>query len=635
VRTKIRLLAAAVLLGGAPVAAAPLADAIPLEAFASLPTVERPQLSPDGSKVAALVAVNGKQALVIASLFDPNQKKAMPAGEVDINWWRWVNDDWLVIGIGDTDQITGEEIYVTRIAGVKADMSKLVPLHWKQTGQDADDLLWVARDGSSRILMQKQTGYFTYEDWYPSVWEADVSTGQVRKVVPSQTYVYSWDADAAGNVRLGLYFESEKRRGVLYRPGGAGKFDKILLAKDPEASIPLPQVYRTDGKAVVIADDGGRDEIYEMELPSFTLGRKLFGDARYDVEDIVTNSDGNDLDGIAIIDKRSRVEWLNADLKAIQKDLDSTLGVGKADIISWSRDRKRLLVRVGGASHAGSLFYWDTRQAKMNRVGWIDNALKGRALSPVKTISYTARDGTPIEAVLTLPRGRPDKNLPMIMMPHGGPVSRDSEGYDWWVQFLAEQGYAVLQPNYRGSSGYGVQFQKLGEGEWGLKMQDDLLDGIAWAAKQGIVDPKRVCIVGASYGGYAAMRGAQRDAAHYRCAIAYAGVSDLSAMKRYDQQFLGGKNAKRYWNKQVSDFSAVSPRFQAAQFGAPILVAHGVKDKRVPVKQSRWLVDELKKAGKPHEYLEQKLGDHHFSRSEDRLEFLRASKAFLDRHNPS
>ena len=631
---RLKLLVGAILACTAPVAAAPLADAIPLEAFASLPTVERPSLSPDGTKVAALVAVNGKQSLVIASLIDPKQKKAMPSGELDINWWRWVNEDWLVIGIGDTEQIQGEDIYVTRIVGVKADMSKVIPIHWKQTGQDADDILWVARDGSTRILTQKQTGYFTYEDWYPSVWEADVSTGQVRKVVPSETYVYSWDADASGNVRMGLYFESDKRLGVLYRPGGAGKFQKVLLKKDPDASIPLPQVYRPDGKAVVIADDGGRDEIYEMDLPSFTLGKKLFGDARYDVENVIANSTGTDVDGIEIIDKRYRVEWLNPDLKAVQKDLDSTLGAGNAQILSWSRDRKKLLVRVGGADHAGSLYFWDTRQAKMNRIGWIDNNLKGRDLSPVKSITYTARDGTPIEAVLTLPRGRTHKNLPMIMMPHGGPVARDSEMYDWWVQFLAEQGYAVMQPNYRGSSGYGVRFQKLGEGEWGLKMQDDLLDGIAWAAKEGIVDPKRVCIVGASYGGYAAMRGAQRDAAHYRCAISYAGVSDLSAMKRYDRQFLGGKSAKRYWNKQVSDFSGVSPRFHAAQFGTPILIAHGVKDKRVPVKQSRWLVEELKKAGKPHQYLEQKEGDHHFTRAEDRLEFLKASKAFLDRYNP-
>ena len=143
-----------------------------------------------------------------------------------------------------------------------------------------------------------------------------------------------------------------------------------------------------------------------------------------------------------------------------------------------------------------------------------------------------------------------------------------------------------------------------------------------------------MCIVGASYGGYAAMRGAQRDGARYRCAVSYAGVSDLGAMVRYDRNYLG-KWAADYWRKQAPDFKSVSPRFLAGAFGSPILIAHGAADKRVPVKQSRMLVAELEKAGKPHQYVEQKLGDHHFSRAEDRLEFLKALKAFLDKHNPA
>ena len=237
--------------------------------------------------------------------------------------------------------------------------------------------------------------------------------------------------------------------------------------------------------------------------------------------------------------------------------------------------------------------------------------------------------------MLTLPRNRPATNLPLIVMPHGGPGARDMEAYDWWAQYMAELGYAIIQPNSRGSTGYGVAFEKAGQGEWGLKMQDDLLDAIDYAAKQGLADPKRVCIVGGSYGGYAAMRGAQRDSARYKCAISFAGISDLSAMKRYDTKFLFGSYGKTYWTKQVRDFSAVSPRFHAADFTVLILIAHGVEDKRVPVKQSRWLAEELKKAGKTYQYLEQKEGDHHFSRAEDRLQFLKATKAFLDKYNPS
>ena len=629
------LAATAAMVVVAPIAAAPLPDAVPIEQFAALPFIESPRLSPNGTKVAAKVAVNGKQSLVVTGLFDNATRKVLPPGKVDVNWWRWVTDDWLVVGLGDKDKIYDEEVYVTRIAGVKADMSKIVPLGWTKTGLDADDILWVARDGSTRILTSKSTGYFVEEDYLPSVWEADVATGEMKRILKSHDNVVDWDADGDGNVRMGYLATSDDRLGVLYRRDGSSKFEKVMLKRAKDQSIPIPQVYRRDGTAIAIADDGGRDEVYELNLPSFTLGKKLFGDAKYDVEDVIANAPDDDLDGIVVVDRKARVDWLNPGLKAIQADLDKSVGVGNGRIISLSRDRKKMLVEVGDPSQAGSIYFWDTNGSRMDRIGYNQPGLKSRKLSPVKTISYTARDGTPIEAVLTLPRGRAATNLPLIVMPHGGPAARDMEAFDWWTQYLAEQGYAVIQPNYRGSTGYGVAFQKSGEGEWGLKMQDDLLDAINHAAKQGIVDPKRVCIVGASYGGYAAMRGAQRDAAHYKCAISYAGVSDLSAMKRYDTQFLLGKFGKSYWNKQVKDFTAVSPRFQAAGFGVPILIAHGVEDKRVPVKQSRWMVDALKKAGKPHQYIEQKEGDHHFSRAEDRLEFLKATKAFLDKHNPS
>jgi dipeptidyl aminopeptidase/acylaminoacyl peptidase len=219
-------------------------------------------------------------------------------------------------------------------------------------------------------------------------------------------------------------------------------------------------------------------------------------------------------------------------------------------------------------------------------------------------------------------------------MPHGGPFARDAEGWDWWTQYLAESGYAVIQPNYRGSSGYGTAFAKLGEGQWGLKMQDDLDDAAAYMAKEDVADPKRVCMVGASYGGYAAMRAAQRGGA-YRCAISYAGVSDLQLMRRYDGRFLNGKTRGDWLTRQAPDFRTVSPRFGAADFTIPILLVHGKEDKRVPVRQSQLMASALKAAGKPYEYLEQPLADHHFTRSEDRLEFLKRMKLFLDRYNPA
>ena len=212
---------------------------------------------------------------------------------------------------------------------------------------------------------------------------------------------------------------------------------------------------------------------------------------------------------------------------------------------------------------------------------------------------------------------------------------RDSESWDWWVQFLAAKGYAVVQPNYRGSAGFGKAHQNLGDRQWGRTMQDDLNDAITHLAKEGIIDPKRVCMAGGSYGGYAAMRAAQRDGALYRCTISFAGVSDLGALARFDRSSLFGKELVSNLKSKAPDFESVSPLRAPEQFSTPILIIHGKNDLRVPVEQSRKMAAKLKEAGKDHRYIEQPLGDHHFSRQEDRLQFLQEMESFLAKHNPA
>jgi dipeptidyl aminopeptidase/acylaminoacyl peptidase len=193
----------------------------------------------------------------------------------------------------------------------------------------------------------------------------------------------------------------------------------------------------------------------------------------------------------------------------------------------------------------------------------------------------------------------------------------------------------VLQPNYRGSAGYGARFAALGRGEWGRKMQDDLDDALGHLAQAGIADPARACILGASYGGYAALRAAQRSPAVYRCAISYAGVSDLNALIRYDRDFLGSRGQRQWLEAQAPDLGDVSPINHAAEFGIPVLLMHGDRDVVVPVSESRRMADRLRGAGKAVRYVEQPGGDHHFSRGADRLQFLREIEAFLDRHDPA
>ena len=318
-----------------------------------------------------------------------------------------------------------------------------------------------------------------------------------------------------------------------------------------------------------------------------------------------------------------------------QAKLDAAVGNRTAQIVSWSRDFTTMIVLVGGADRPGGYYLFRTDDGVLHLLATINDALGTTAYAPVTTIRYKARDGLEISAVLTLPRGKDAKGLPLILMPHGGPFARDDEEWDWWAQFLADRGYAVLQPNYRGSSGYGDAFTKKGRGQWGLAMQDDLTDAVKWATSTGLADPKRVCIVGGSYGGYAAFRAAQRDTGVYRCAVSYAGVADMPAMLRYDGAFLNGGRSKDYLREQAPDLKAVSPIYGAAQFSMPILIMHGKKDTVVPVKQSRDMAAKLKAAGKPYRYVEQPTGDHHFTRSADRVEFLKELEAFLAANNPA
>jgi dipeptidyl aminopeptidase/acylaminoacyl peptidase len=241
---------------------------------------------------------------------------------------------------------------------------------------------------------------------------------------------------------------------------------------------------------------------------------------------------------------------------------------------------------------------------------------------------------------VTLPKGRPATNLPLILMPHGGPFERDHRSYDALVQFLANRGYAVLQPQFRGSTGQGKDFVAKGYGEWGRRMQDDLDDGVDWLVRSGQVDPNRVCIVGASYGGYAAMWGAIRNPDRYRCAASMAGVSDLPKMIRYDRRLFSATRYFKEWRSKVEgeknvDLRTVSPINFADRLKIPIFIAHGEKDENVPPEQSRAMVAALTKARADVSSKFYPDDSHGWDKTEDLHDWLARLEAFLARHNPA
>jgi dipeptidyl aminopeptidase/acylaminoacyl peptidase len=611
----------------------------PIELFAALPQYSAPSLSPDGTRLAVKRRVQGQQVLAIVSLTDPAARPSYVTGgeRIDINSWTWVNDDWLVLAVGTSDNLEGQEFYVSRLLGVNRQGEVMNRLGWTDAAQMASDLVWVARDGTPRILFAKQTGYSGINFW-PRVYEADVSTGRTRIVVNAQEGVLNWFADRQGNVRMGYgYTDDNGAERLLYRARGEGGFQTIARAnRRRDESVPMPAMFLPDSNAAIaISDHEGFDAVYEMSLPDLGFGRRLFAVEGYDVDAIYPTPAGDRISGIAYTAERPTVHWRDLPMRQAQANLDATFGEGRARIISWNRDRTKLLAYVGGPSQAGAYYLMDVTANSVGRIAWLNETLRDEELAPVRTVRYRARDGVEIAAVLTLPPGREPRNLPVIVMPHGGPSARDDESWDWITQFLADRGYLVVQPNYRGSSGYGTRFAELGRGEWGRKMQDDLDDALAWLAQQGLAGRSRACIVGASFGGYAALRAAQRAPQLYRCAISYAGVSDLAALSRYDRSFLNSRGRRQWLSAQAPDFRDVSPLNHAAEFSIPVLLMHGDRDVVVPVSESRRMAGRLRDAGKPHRYVEQRGGDHHFSRADDRLQFLREVETFLDQNNPA
>jgi dipeptidyl aminopeptidase/acylaminoacyl peptidase len=275
---------------------------------------------------------------------------------------------------------------------------------------------------------------------------------------------------------------------------------------------------------------------------------------------------------------------------------------------------------------------------KADIVGEPYPALTEEPHGTVREFDYKARDGYGLFGYLTLPPGAGEKNLPLVVLPHGGPESRDTADFDWWSQFLASRGYAVLRPQFRGSTGLGDAHRLAGRGQWGLRMQDDVTDGVTALIEQGIADPERVCIVGASYGGYAALAGAAFTPELYACAISVAGVSDLPEMLAHDEKIHGEEDdSSYYWKESIGTrddprLGQKSPARYAGNFRAPVLLLHGSNDSVVPFAQSQLMANALKAAGKPHQLITLDSEDHWLSGSVTRIRLLTEIEKFLAAH---
>ena len=312
-----------------------------------------------------------------------------------------------------------------------------------------------------------------------------------------------------------------------------------------------------------------------------------------------------------------------------------------------SRDQSKFILQISGNYDPHAFVLFDSVTSKLNSLGNGYPNIKKEHLGEVVSFNYKARDGLEIPAILTWPNNASTSaqrmNLPLLVMPHGGPESYDRIDFNWKAQFFAHQGYLVLQPNFRGSTGYGHEFRNAGRGKWGREMQDDVTDGVLHLIEKGIADKDRVCIIGASYGGYSALIGGARSPDLYRCVVSIAGVSDLGKMLREQKDRLGRRHwINRYWktvigdpHKELDHLEAISPINHAAQFQAPVLLIHGKDDTVVPLNQSEVMHKALRKAGKDVRLVELEGEDHWLSKSSTRLRVLEEVEQFVRTNNPA
>lgn len=626
-------------------AAAPALAAVPpLEAYGSLPAVEDIELSPKGDRV-AFIAVNGENRELVIQELGGKQRTRINAGQTKVRDLSWAGDDHVLITTSTTGEVGSfigrSEWFRVGAFNVKTRKYAVLlsntpntmntpfgePIVGKHRGETAVFVRGLTRKGGSH-------GSF---DLYRV--DLDTGRGAVHQEGDVDVSEFVVGPDGVAVARAGW----SDLRGVITLSARAGAGWRTLLTGTEDQPVGLMGLGRTPGTVLVSKRDGDRSRIYEATLATGALSAPV-DDESLGGNGVIVHPETLRPIGLTGLGKELTYTFFDPALDRAWRSARAGFKGSQVALQSFTPDFKKLVLQVEGPDDAGSYYLVDLAAKKADLLADARPKVPPEAIAPVRWITYKAADGLEIPAYLTLPPGRADaKNLPLIVLPHGGPQARDAPGFDWWSQAVAARGYAVLQPQFRGSDGFGRKFVEAGYGQWGRKMQTDLSDGVRHLATQGVVDPKRVCIMGASYGGYAAMAGPTLDPGVYRCAVAIAGVGDLAGMMAWEAKNAGRANSSsvRYWSKFMGasfrkrgELDAVSPTRQAAKADAPVLVIHGKDDTVVPYQQSADFVRAMQRAGKPVEFVTLPAEDHWLSRGATRLQMLNSAIGFVEKHNP-
>lgn len=622
----------------------------PIEAYGSLPAIEMVSLSPSGDRYAFIAKVGDARRLYVATV----ENKSLAVTDVGDNKVRglsWAGEDYVLVTIGATVNlgldftVNKNELYAVAVLNLKTLKTFTVfDKHHDQVGGAVFGDFGAAHTGDhwygyfgGVTYARDKTGSYL-EHTYPDLYRVDLETGALHLAARGQEDIAGWLVGSDGEPWV---------RSLYNQTNGAWNVSTIEHGVHPlaagKSSLGEPRVLgrsRTPG-ALLLARPNNDGTVDYQDQPLDASEAKAVEDPHdmlAPLIDPVTSTwigeiGKGDEAPVTLFDPANQAKWRGA-VKAFPGYI--------VHLKSWSTDFNRMIVFTEGMDDSGSYWIVDIAGKSAKEIGAAYPAVTPANVGPVRMSDYTAADGRALHGVLTLPPGRAAKNLPVVVLPHGGPEARDYPGFDWWAQAFASRGYAVFQPNFRGSSGYGADFRNAGFGQWGRKMQTDISDGVQALARQGVIDPSRACIVGGSYGGYAALAGVTVQHGLYRCAVSVAGIADLAAMLDYARDQTGGvSSTTRYWKSFMGVTSAwqtelndISPIKLAGRADAPVLLIHGKDDTVVPIGQSQAMEMALRAAGKPVQFVVMPGEDHWLSRDKTRVTMLKAAIDFVEKNNP-
>ena len=616
------------------------AEKLPVEAFGSLPAAHSARLSPDGQKIAYMGNIQGK---AFVASFDLKTKKKHYLIHTDnqkfkLGWFRWGNDEIILVSANYPNQDRAVKYGESRLLKVRADGSApaepVVKLRRKdRISQFQSSVVDFLPDDPDHILMQ-----LSLEHPFPSVYKINISNSKVkRKRIQGWRFgTQWWIVDRQNRLRLGMGADDTKG---FYRllDLRTNKWRRIWEYEIFDEPGILPLGFAVDPNQLYVrADHNGRYAIFKVDVSKPDLPRELvYSDPNYDIEgSLIYSQKTNDVIGVFHSETEGSKVFFNDKFKAFQKALDKAIPNAYNQVVNFSADERKYILFTSNSQEPGAYYLGDRDSKSLTFVLEEYPLLYNQPLSGKQKVTYQARDKIEIEAYLTMPHGGIKADNPAIILPHGGPMARDYDGFDWFVEFFASRGYVVLQPNFRGSSGYGFEFEMQSIGDWGGAMQDDLADAATWLIANHSVDSQSICILGGSYGGYAALMGAAKQQHIFKCAASLAGVSDLNLLLRKAQRFSNYDFVERMIGDNRNKNRRRSPITYAEKINIPVMMIHGDQDLVVDVEQSRNMHKALLKHNKQVEYIELKNGNHHMSIEANRLLVLSSLERFLNQHIP-